>query len=115
MCFSLSTLLRVLLYAAFRPLFARAERRGVWLSLPLVSSPEVKAGVTPPVPLVTRLRPETVLLVLRWCSGIHSEGSDGVLGRGVGDLATTEVEADLFLIAFFLGKNFGSMKVLYAQ
>lgn len=99
-------------YAAFLPLFERADLRGVWLSFPLVSSPEVKAGVTPPVPLLTRLRPETVRLVRRWCSGIHSEGSEGVLGRGVGDLATTEVEADRFLMAFFLGKSFGAINEL---
>lgn len=38
-----------------------------------------------------------------------------MLGRGVGDLATTEVEAERFLMTFFLGNSLGATKVLYAQ
>jgi hypothetical protein len=70
--------------------------------------------------MATRFLPLTVrLLVVRWCAGIQSSavalGSLGVLGRGVGELATTAVEARRFLrlaaASLLLGKSMGAIKV----
>ena len=100
------------------PFVALALLLGVPDSLPEVSSPEVTPpeGVTPPVPFATRFLPLTVLRVFKWCEGIHSEGSEGVLGRGVGDFATTAVCSLRPVVAGFLplgaGNTLGSTKDL---